>query len=297
MNSLNDLIKFSQAKGKKRIAVCATERLPVLLSIKQAMELALISPILIGNKNKIEILCKEINFKLVNITIVDKPDPFKAATTAVKLVKESQADILMKGMIGTAPFLKAILHKENGLPNSGLLCHLALCESPNYHKILGVTDVAINIAPTFNDKVTILTLCNNAYHQLGYTLPKIAIIAPVEVVNEKIESTVHASMLHVMNQRNQISGCIIDGPLALDTAISKEAAHHKGLESEVAGDADLLLVPDLNSGNILYKTLVYAGNAVTAAIVLGAKSPIVLTSRADSEKSKLLSIALASLIE
>ena len=190
-----------------------------------------------------------------------------------------------------------MIAKDNGLRKSAVLSHFALFESKFYHKILGVTDAAMNIAPTFEEKINILNNAVEIMHKLGYSFPKVALIAPVETINDKIESTIHAAMLTMMYKRKQLTGCIVDGPLSLDNAVSLEASKHKGIVSEVAGDADIVMVPELNSGNVLYKSLIFLGGAISAAIVTGAKVPIVLTSRADSEHSKLMSIAFAAALE
>ena len=220
--------------------------------------------------------------------------PAKASIKAVSLIKDNKADILMKGLVSTAPLLKAVLDKENGLRKGATLSHFALIESPYYHKLIGVTDAAMNIAPEFAEKVDIVNNAVEVFHRLGNKNPKVAIIGPLEIVNPKIESTSHAAMLTVMNNRGQITGCIIDGPFAIDNAVSKEAAEHKGIHSDVAGDADILVTPELNSGNVLYKTLMFLGGCTSAAVIMGARVPIVLTSRADTDKSKMMSIALAA---
>jgi phosphate butyryltransferase len=200
----------------------------------------------------------------------------------------------MKGLVSTAPLLKAVLNKEEGLRKGNTLSHFALIESPNYHKLFGVTDAAMNIAPEFHEKVDILNNAVDVFHGLGKENPKVAVLGPLEVVNPKIDSTAHAAMLAKMNNRGQIKNCLVDGPFAVDNAVSKEAAEHKGIYSEVAGDADILMTPELNSGNILYKTLMFMGGCTSAAVIMGAKVPVVLTSRADTEKSKMMSIALAA---
>lgn len=202
----------------------------------------------------------------------------------------------MKGMIPTGVLMKAVLDKGNGLMSGSLLSHIAFFESPYYHKLICITDAALNIAPDLQEKAGIINNAVNALHRLGIALPKVGILAAVETVNPKMEATTHAAMLVAMQKRNQIRGCLIDGPLALDNAVSAEAAHHKGIESDVAGDADILLAPDITSGNILYKSLIFLGGAVTAAMIVGASVPVVLTSRSDSDKSKFLSIALAAAI-
>lgn len=295
MKNLNELIALTKLSGARRLVVAAAADLFVLQAVQSAMKEEIINPILIGGKNQIISLSESIGLDLKSITIIDIPDPFLASVKGVEIIKEGKGEILMKGMVGTTPFLKAILDKDKGLLKTGLLSHLALCEMSFYHKIIGITDVAINIAPNLAEKITLIKNCLPVFHRLGYENPKIAVICPVETVNEKIESTVHASLLTMMHSRKQITNCIIEGPLSLDIALSMEAAEHKGITSQVAGDADLLLVPDLNSGNILYKSLVTIRHANSAAIVTGANVPIVLTSRADSKESKLLSIALAAI--
>jgi len=199
----------------------------------------------------------------------------------------------MKGMVSTSPLLKAVLDKETGLRKEKVLSHIAFFESPYYHKIFGVTDAAMNIAPNLDEKLAIVKNAVEAFHKLGVKTPRVAAIGAVEVVNPKMEATVHAAALTQMNRRGQIKNCIIDGPLALDNAVSKESAEHKGIKSYVAGECDIILVPDINSGNILYKSIVFIGGGISASVIMGAKAPIVLTSRSDSEKSKFLSIALA----
>jgi phosphate butyryltransferase len=293
MKTLTDLIDLAKNKGTKIMAVAAADDVSVLKAVQKTYSDRIINPVLIGNYKSIITIANDIGFDIKGLEIIDEPDSEVACKRAVKLINEGKAEILMKGMVSTAPFLKAVLNSETGIREKNTLYHLALCEGSYYHKIIGVTDVAMNIAPTFTEKVSIITNVVDVFHKLGYNNPKVAILAPIEGVNEKMESTIHAAMLTMMNKRKQINGCTIDGPLAFDNAISFEAARHKGIESDVAGDADILLVPDLNSGNILYKALVFAGLSLSAAIIVGARVPIVLTSRADSEQSKLLSIALA----
>lgn len=294
LKSLNELIEIAKNKETRRLAVAAAGDKPVLEAVKTATKDGIVVPILVGNVEKINSIANEIGFDLADIKIVEENDPAKAAKVAVALIKNGEADILMKGHVATAPLLKAVLDKENGLRKGSTLSHFTLFESPYYHKLFGVTDAAMNIAPEFNDKVAIVNNAVDAMRGIGIELPKVAILSPVEVVNQKIESTVHGSMLTLMNARKQIKNCIIDGPLALDNAVSKEAAEHKGIESEVAGDADILVAPELNAANILYKTLNFLGGAQAAAVIMGAKVPIVLTSRADTDTAKLLSIALAA---
>jgi phosphate butyryltransferase len=294
---LSSLVERVKGKAVKRIAVAAAEDKAVLLSLGEAMKTGIIEPILVGSKGKIEAILAEINFPAGNIRILDEANPSISAEKAVELVKKGEAEILMKGFVGTGPLLKAVLDKEKGFKKSGTLSHFALFDIPSYPKLLGITDAAMNISPDFNEKTEILLNAIDIMHRLGLEIPKVAIVSPVEVVNPKIESTVHAAMLSMMQKRGQIKGCLIDGPLALDNAISKVAAEHKGIFSEVAGDADLLLAPDLDAGNMLYKSLIFFAGGITAAIITGASVPIVLTSRSDSEESKFMSIVLAAALD
>jgi len=294
LKSLNDIIDLAKGKETRRLVVAAAADKQVLEAVKNANKDKIIIPVLVGNKTKIEQIAKEIDFDLSSIDIYEEDNPAKASVKAVSLIREGKAEILMKGLVSTAPLLKAVLNKENGLRKGATLSHFALIESPYYHKLIGVTDAAMNIAPEFNEKINIVNNAVEVFHRLGNNNPKVAIIGPLEVVNPKIESTTHAAMLTVMNNRGQIKGCTIDGPFAIDNAVSKKAAEHKGIVSDVAGDADILVAPDLNSGNILYKSLMFMGGCTSAAVIMGAKIPVVLTSRADTDKSKMMSIALAA---
>jgi phosphate butyryltransferase len=295
--TLNDLVGLALQKDRRKLVVAVAQDEEVLLAVKAASEAGLVAPILVGDQLGITAAAAKSGLDISRLEIISIPDPWQACKYAVRRVAEKKADILMKGLVSTGLFLKAILDKENGLMNEGLLSHVAFFESPYYHKILCVTDAAMNISPDIQEKTGIINNAVKVYHRLGIALPKVGILAAVETVNPKMEATVHASMLVAMQKRKQIEGCVIDGPLALDNAISMEAAHHKGIVSDVAGDADILLVPDLNAGNILYKALIFLGGSVTAAMVVGAGVPVVLTSRADSDKSKFLSIALAAATE
>ena len=294
LKTLNDLIDIAKGKETRRLAVAAAADKAVLNAVKSATENGIIIPVLVGNEKDIEKIAEEISFDISNVDIYHAENPAKASVKAVSLIREGKADILMKGLVSTAPLLKAVLDKENGLRKGNTLSHFALIESPYYHKLLGVTDAAMNIAPEFYEKIDIVKNAVEAFHGLGNKRPKVAIIGPLEVVNPKIDSTTHAAMLSKMNDRGQIKNCIIDGPFAIDNAVSKKAAEHKGITSEVAGDADILMTPELNSGNILYKTLMFLCGCTSAAVIMGAQVPIVLTSRADTEKSKMMSIVLAA---
>lgn len=294
LKSLNTFIELAKSKTRKRIAVAAAEDEPVLQAIKDAVHENLVEPILVGNKRKIQEIADSINFDISKIDSIEECDQAKSAQIAVKLVKDGQAEILMKGLVGTADYLRAVLNKENGLRKGDLLSHIGFFEVPAYHKLIALTDAAQNVAPEFNEKISILKNSIDCFHSIGVKNPKVALIAAIEGVNPKMQATMDAAAITMMNKRNQIKGCIIDGPLAFDNAVSKEAAHHKGIESEVAGDADLIFAPNIEVANALYKSFTYFSQATVAAIILGAAVPIVLTSRADSDRSKLMSIALAA---
>ncbi len=291
--SLDRFVELAGHKGIKKLVIAVAQDEDVLTAAGIARNNGLITPVLVGNEAIIREISDKVGFTLDGIDIYHEPDGAAACALSVKIIREGKADILMKGMVATGILVKAILDKEGGLLKGGLLSHLAFFESPYYPKLLCVTDAALNISPDISDKVSIVVNAVNAYHSLGISEPRVAILAPVETVNPKMEATVHGAMLTQMQRRKQIKGCLIDGPLALDNAVSAEAAHHKGLVSKVAGQADILVAPDLNAGNVLYKSLNFLGGAVTAAVVAGASVPVVLTSRADDEKSKYLSIALA----
>jgi phosphotransacetylase len=261
----------------------------------EAGQKRLITPILVGPASKIAEVAKAAGVKLDGIRIVDVPHSHAAAAKAVELVRQGEAELLMKGSLHTDELLGAVVARETGLRTGRRLSHVFIMDVPTYHKVLIVTDAAINIAPTLEDKVDI---CQNAIDlviQLGNLKPKVAILAAVETVTSKMPATIDAAALCKMAERGQITGAILDGPLAFDNAISKEAAKTKGIESDVAGDPDILLTPDLESGNILAKQLTFLANADSAGIVLGARVPIILTSRADSVRSRSASCAVAVL--
>ena len=294
---MNDLVEMAKSKKTRRMAVAAAADKPVLLAVKEAMEAGIITPLLIGNGEEINKIANEVGFNLTDIEIIDEKNPAKAAQIAVKMIRENRAEILMKGLVSSGDYLKAILDKEKGLRSGATLSHLAFFESPYYHKLLAVTDAAMNVEPEFKDKIAMLNNAVVAFHKLGIESPKVAVVGAVESVNYKMKPSTEAALMTMMNKRGQIKGCIVDGPLAIDNAVSKEAAEHKGIESPVAGDVDLILTPDIYSGNILYKSLNFLGGAMSAAVIMGATVPVVLTSRSDTDKSKLMSIALAAAME
>jgi phosphate butyryltransferase len=293
--SFKDLLELSQKKGPKKMSVAVAEDKDVLKAIKAGVECKIVNPILVGDKVKIEEISKEINFVLQGIEIIDEKDKVNAARIATELVSSKKADILMKGLVDTATILKQVLDSEIGLRTDKIISHVAVFDMDTYHKIFIVTDAAMNIAPDINQKKEIIENAVGLAKSLDIEMPKVAVIAAKEKVSKKMPATVEAKELTDMNKNGQITDCIVDGPLALDNAVSKESARIKGIDSQVAGDADILLVPDIEAGNVLYKSLTFLGNAKSAGIIVGTSAPIVLTSRADNEEAKLNSIALAVL--
>jgi phosphotransacetylase len=261
----------------------------------EAANLGLITPILVGPRDKIEATAKSAEIDISQYQVVDTPHSHGSAAKAVELVREAQVELLMKGSLHTDELMSAVVSREGGLRSARRISHVFVMDVPTYHKVLFVTDGAINIAPTLEGKADI---CQNAIDliiALGLKKPKVAILSAVETVTSKMPATIDAAALCKMAERGQITGAILDGPLAFDNAISKRAAETKGIRSLVAGDPDILLAPDLEAGNILAKQLSFLANADSAGLVLGARVPIILTSRADSVRSRIASCGVAML--
>jgi len=262
----------------------------------EAYQRGLIMPLLVGPAASIEKTAASAGIDLKKLEIIDVPHSHAAAEKAVALIREGRAEILMKGSLHTDELMGAVVSRDGGLRTARRISHVFLMDVPTYHKPLVITDGAINIAPTLEDKIDI---CQNAIDlaiSLGVERPKVAILAAVEIVTSKMPATIDAAALCKMADRGQIKNGILDGPLAFDNAISKEAAETKGIQSPVAGDPDILLAPDLEAGNMLAKQLSFLANADSAGMVLGARVPIILTSRADSVRSRIASCAVAVLV-
>lgn len=294
LKNMNDLRRLLDGGVGKKLVLAAAEDQHSLGAVIRAWNEKIIDPILVGDEAGIRNICASFNYDITGITIINETDPEKAVEIAVRMVSVRHADILMKGKIGSAALLRCVLNKEWGLRTGNLLSHFALFEVETYPKVIAVTDVAMNIAPTLQDKIAIVNNSVACLNKLGYKMPKVAVLGAVEMVNENMQATLDAALLSKMNQRDQIKNCIIDGPLAFDNAVSLESSLLKGIRSDVAGDTDLLLMPDIEVGNVLYKSLVFFAKAKVASIILGASIPIVLTSRSDSEQAKFDSILLAA---
>jgi phosphate butyryltransferase len=294
LRKLEDLKPIVINEPVRKLVLAAAQDQHSLSAVMRAAQDRIIEPILIGDKEAIQNIATENGFDISGIRIIHEPDMNMSVEMSVKMVSSKQADVLMKGKIGTSALLKCVLNKEWGLRTGNLLSHFALFEVETYHKLIAVTDVAMNIAPNLQDKIAIVNNSVSCLHKLGVSYPKVAVLGAVEMVNENMQATLDAALLSKMNQRDQIRGCVIDGPLAFDNAVSLESAQHKGIKSEVAGDTDLLLMPDIEVGNVLYKSLVFFAKAKVASVILGAQAPIVLTSRSDSEQAKYDSILLAA---
>jgi len=266
----------------------------VLHALQAARDSGLAEAILVGSAKLLDEIAEKEQLDLSKFEIMPEEDESQCIAKAVNLVRTEKAQVLMKGLCSTAGFLKGILHKEKGLRKAAVLSHLAIIESPNYHKLFFMSDAAMNIAPGLDEKIAITENSIEAARALGYDLVKVALLAAVEKVNPAaMPSTADAAIISKMAERGQIKHALIDGPLALDNALSAKANKVKGLTSVVGGDADICIVPNIEAGNIFYKLLTILSSARVAGVILGATSPVVLTSRADTDSSKFLSIATA----
>jgi phosphate butyryltransferase len=301
MRTMDELIMAASLAGRLKLAVAAAQESSVLEAVELAYEAGIAEPILVGDPELIAEAARQAKggkgIDISRFEIIAQKDIASSALKAVELVRTGRAGFLMKGLLDSSVMLKAILNRETGINLGKLVSHVAVLEVGHYHKLLVITDAAINIAPTLDGFIDIIESAVQVARAIGVKVPKVALLAAVEkVYPEKMPCTATAAILTQMNKRGQIKGCIIDGPLALDLAISAESARIKNIASEVAGDADILVVPTIEAGNILYKCLVDLAGARGAGIGMGAAKPVVLTSRADTAEIKLASIALAALV-
>lgn len=296
ISKLDDMFEVLKAQEKKVLVAAYANDSHSVSAVSMAIDLGLVSGTLVGDRETINHICEEEGIDAAKFTIVHEPDEMKAAEKAVALINEGKGNLLMKGLVSTDKYMRAILNKEKGLMDPGaVLSHVTVIENRNYHKLLVVGDVAIIPAPEIREKIAITNYLIHVAKSLGVAKPKVALIGASEQVSPKIQSSVDAAIIAKMADRGQIKGAIVDGPLALDVAIDKESAEIKKITGEVAGDADCLVFPNIEAGNVFYKTNTKLAESELGAIVVGARVPAVLSSRGDSTKTKLYSIALAAL--
>lgn len=296
INKLDDLFTILKTRKPKRLIVAFANDEHSIGAVSKAIDLCIVEATLVGNRDLIEAVCSRENIDIRKFEVVHEPDEMKAATKAVAIINEGKGNMLMKGLVSTDKYMRAILDKENGLMKPGaILSHVTVMESPNYYKLLIVGDVAIIPAPEIKEKIAITNYLIDMGHALGIEKPKVAVLAATEQVMPKMQACVDAALLSKMADRGQITGAFVEGPLALDVAIDKESAEIKKLENNVVGDADCLVFPNIESGNVFYKANTKLARGEQGAIVVGASVPAVLSSRGDSIKTKLYSIALAAI--
>ena len=294
--NFDDLLSKLKVAEKKRLAVAVAQDEPVLEAVKAAKDRGIAEAILVGDKAKIEEVAIKIDMDLTDFEIIHEEDIKKAALKAIQLVSSGEADMVMKGLVDTATFLRSVLNKEVGLRTGKLMSHVSVFEIEGIDRLILLTDAAFNTYPDLKQKVQIINNSVMVAKACGIQNPKVAPVCAVEVVNPDMPATVDAALLSKMSDRGQIKGCIVDGPLALDNALSEEAAHHKGVTGSVAGKADILLLPNIDVANVMYKSLTYTASTKNGGILVGTSAPVILTSRADSFETKVNSIALAALV-
>ena len=279
---------------KGRLAVAAAEDDVVLRAVAEAHARGLVDPVLCGNEKAIKRVAAECGVDIAPFPLIHAETHMEAAKAAVSLVRKGEADILMKGILHTADFLRAVLDKEAGVRGEGILSHVSIIHSPILDRMLLMTDAAMVVTPDLKAKIQLVKNAVSVAHGLGIAIPKVAPLCAVEVVNPDMQATIDAAALAMMNQRGQIKDCLIDGPLALDLAVSEEAVRHKGIRSEVAGRADIFLFHTIEAANSTMKGFVFGGNCLFGGLIVGARVPVVTASRSDSDQAKLYSIACAS---
>ena len=296
IRTLDEIVKKVRLESPLTMAVAVAQDSDVLKAVDAATKEGIIRPIFVGDKEEILEIAAQENIDLGNSEIIHEQDKAMACMIAASLVRDKKSSFLMKGFVDTSLVMKAVLNKENDLKGSKLISHVAVIEVPGFDRLLYISDSAMNIAPSLQNKVDIINNTVEVAHAMGNENPKVAILCAVEKVNSKMPCTLDAQELTAMNERGEITGCMVKGPLALDNAISPEAAIHKGIDSPVAGYADILITPDIEAGNMLNKSMEYFAHGKKASVIMGAKVPVVLISRASSAQSKMYSIAICALI-
>jgi phosphate butyryltransferase len=291
-----DLLAAAKAKGPITVAVAGAQQSEVMLAGLDAEVAGLAEVILVGDQDEIEKIAADEQFDISRMEIIHIPQPHEAALKVMQLVSEGKAEIAMKGKVETSDFLRAALTRELGLRTGRLFTHVASFEIPGFDRLIFISDAGVVVAPDLEEKVQIVQNAIFVAHALGIDLPRVAVLAATEVVNPKIPTTLDAANLSKMADRGQIRGGLVDGPLALDNAISPESARIKGIKSEVAGYADILIAPDIEAGNVLAKAITYFAQGKMAGVVVGARCPLILPSRSDTREAKLVSLALGVML-
>jgi phosphate butyryltransferase len=291
-----ELLEAARAKGPKTVAIAAAHQSEVMLAGLDAEVAGLAEVVLVGDGPMIRQIADREGFDISRMEVINVLQPGEAAWQVMKLVSESKADIAMKGKVETSDFLRAALSKELGLRTGTLFSHVAAFEIPEFDRLIFISDAGVVVAPDLEQKVQIVQNAIYVAHALGISLPRVAVLAATEIVNPKIPTTLDAANLSKMADRGQIRGGLVDGPLALDNAISPESARIKGIKSQVAGYADILIAPDIEAGNVLAKAITYFAQGKMAGVVVGARCPLILPSRSDTREAKLVSLALGVML-
>jgi len=289
LKQLDSFLELAKRKSQKTIAVAAAEDAFALDAIRMIIVQGLGRAILVGCREKIVTIAGRLDFDIREVEIIDLPDKTQACNKAVELVKSGKADILMKGLVDSPVYLRSILNKTFGIAESSLVTQMAFIQSPFYRKLFAITDAGINISPTKQDKKIMVTQSVDLLHRLDISNPKVALIAAVELATPAIQATVDAAEL----SEERFENCIVEGPLSVDLAFSHDSCRHKGLDTRVGGDVDLIVLPDVNSANVFYKTVMQLGSASSASVLTGTSAPVVFTSRSDTATTKYFSIACA----
>ena len=296
LNNFNKIIESAMKQKKFKISVAVAQDEEVLVAVEAARKKGIVDAILSGDAQLIKELAQNLKIDLDNYELMDERDIASACKKAVKVVSQGKAQVLMKGLVDTSILLKAVLDPEMGLRSDRILSHVAISEATEFKRLIFLSDGGMNIAPDLKAKKDIINNAVSVARATDILCPKVAIVCAKEKVDPKMPCTVDAQLLEEMNKNGEIQNCIVGGPFGLDNAVSEEAANHKGIHHPVAGKADIIIVPNIETGNVFFKSLVYFARYKSAGVIMGAKAPIVLTSRADSAETKLNSIALATLI-
>jgi len=296
VKTFTDILEEAKKCPPKKVAIAVAQDGEVVEAARECQENGIANAVLVGDADEIARIAGERGIDISNFEVINEPEIDDAVRKAVQMVHNGEADMVMKGAVQSPTVLRAVLDKNIGLRTGKVLSHVAVFESPGYDRLMLMTDAGMNIKPTFAQKVDMVKNAVSVAKSLNIKNPKVAIIAHMELVNPDMTSSVDAGMLSKMAERGQIKDCIVDGPLALDLALSKESARAKGVKSPVAGQADILVLDNIDAANVLYKALVFLGGAKITGLIVGASAPVILTSRADSSEAKLVSVAIGVLM-